>query len=469
VFNQFGLVHVVVPIVDLIISNADLTSLLKFIFLANTPIGVLKQYITLIFVTPTRPALAKDLKHFINFSENDMVIPPESAVSTIDALLHEALALEASDVHFESGDNFFRIRFRIDGLLRVMPSPPFQLRDAIISRLKVLARMDIAEKRIPQDGRIQYVYQDQRIDLRVSSLPTLHGEKLVVRILNSNKHQPDMATLGYEPDDRHTLHQAILRPHGLILMTGPTGCGKTLSLYSCLALLNRTETNICTVEDPSEIHLSGVNQVNINDRAGLSFAATLRAFLRQDPDVIMVGEIRDLETAEVAIQAAQTGHLVLSTLHTNDAPSTLARLRHMGIAAFNVAASVHLITAQRLVRRLCARCKQPLRTEQIREFFNSLAAHDQHALLPQTKPNQTLFHAVGCDACNQGYKGRIGIYQVMPISDAMQHLIIHDSDAQTLATQAAQEGIRTLRQAGWLKVLQGITSIEEILAFTPHA
>ena len=395
-------------------------------------------------------------------------IPEESAVQTLDLLLHRAFEQLASDIHVESGEDFFRVRFRIDGQLQIAATPVLSLRDAVVSRLKVLARMDIAEKRVPQDGRIQYPYKDQTIDLRVSSLPTLHGEKIVVRILNFSHERPGLAALGYEPDDRTKLLQALGRPHGLILMTGPTGSGKTLSLYSCLELLNRAEVNISTVEDPSEIHLPGANQVNINERAGLTFATTLRALLRQDPDVIMVGEIRDLETAEIAIQAAQTGHLVLSTLHTNDAPGTLARLRHMGVAAFNVAASVTLITAQRLVRRLCDHCKQPMAADQIDFFFNNLNAQDQQAISSHRRTQVSPYKAIGCDICDQGYKGRIGLYQVMPISDAMQRLIMHDADAQALAIQAALEEVRTLRQAGWLKVLQGITSIEEIMAMTHH-
>jgi type IV pilus assembly protein PilB len=397
-----------------------------------------------------------------------MATTPDTATKTLDDLLHQALTQGASDVHFESGEDFFRARFRIDGLLRLAAAPSLQLRDAMVSRLKVLARMDIAEKRLPQDGRIQYPHLDHTVDLRVSSLPTLYGEKIVVRILNFSRERPGLAALGYEPDDRAKLVQAIGRPHGLILMTGPTGSGKTLSLYSCLELLNRTEVNISTVEDPSEIHLPGANQVNINERAGLSFATTLRALLRQDPDVIMVGEIRDLETAEIAIQAAQTGHLVLSTLHTNDAPGTLARLRHMGVAAFNVAASVSLITAQRLVRRLCEHCKQGMNSEQMSFFLNSLNEADRQAIASRAHTQATPYKAIGCDACDNGYKGRIGLYQVMPISDAMQALIMRDSDAQTLAAQAALEGVRTLRQAGWLKVLQGITSAEEVMALTHH-
>jgi type IV pilus assembly protein PilB len=397
-----------------------------------------------------------------------MAHPPETAIQTLDSLLGQALALNASDVHFESGEDFFRVRFRVDGLLRIAATPATNLRDPIISRLKVLARMDIAEKRLPQDGRIQYAHLTHPVDLRVSSLPTLYGEKIVVRILNFTRERPGLATLGYESDDRTKLVRALGQPHGLILMTGPTGSGKTLSLYSCLELLNRAEINISTVEDPSEIQLPGANQVNINERAGLSFASTLRALLRQDPDVIMVGEIRDLETAEIAIQAAQTGHLVLSTLHTNDAPGTLTRLRHMGVAAFNIAASVSLITAQRLVRRLCEHCKHPLDAEHVEFFFTSLSPSDAHALPPQARQLAKLYKPMGCEACDQGYKGRIGLYQVMPVSEAMQTLIMRDCDAQILANQAILEGVRTLRQAGWLKVLQGITSIEEVMALTHH-
>jgi len=395
-----------------------------------------------------------------------MTLAPDTAVKTLDELLHQALAQGASDIHFESGEDFFRVRFRIDGRLRVAAMPSLSLRDAIVSRIKVLARMDIAEKRLPQDGRIQYPHLDHLIDLRVSSLPTLHGEKIVVRILSFSRERPGLAALGYEPDDRTKLVAAIGQPHGLILMTGPTGSGKTLSLYSCLELLNRTEINISTVEDPSEIHLPGANQVNIHERAGLTFANTLRALLRQDPDVIMVGEIRDLETAEIAIQAAQTGHLVLSTLHTNDAPGTLARLRHMGVAAFNIAASVSLITAQRLVRRLCEHCKHPLDVEQIESFLQNLSEADQRIIPVHLRAHATIYKAMGCHVCDQGYKGRTGLYQVMPVSEAMQHLIMQDSNTQALAVQAAQEGVRTLRQAGWLKVLQGITSIEEVMALT---
>ena len=379
-----------------------------------------------------------------------MSAKPDTAVNLIDQMLDQGIVRGASDIHFESGKDIFRVRFRIDGLLHIVATPAVQLRDAIVSRLKVLARMDIAEKRIPQDGRIPYAYKSEIIDLRVSSLPTVHGEKIVVRIMNFNRIRPDLQSLGYEADDQVKLRKAIERPHGLILMTGPTGSGKTSSLYSCLELINRSDINLATVEDPAEIQLVGANQVNINEKAGLTFASALRALLRQDPDVIMIGEIRDLETAEIAIQASQTGHLVLSTLHTNDAPSTLARLRHMGIPAFHVAASLTLVTAQRLIRRLCDLCKVPKREQ------------DDEGL------QVTSFKALGCPSCDKGYKGRIGLFQVMPVSDAMQTLILNDAPTQALSALAAQEGVRTLRKAGWLKVRQGLTSIEEVMALTPH-
>jgi type IV pilus assembly protein PilB len=391
-----------------------------------------------------------------------------SAVKPLDDLFRHAFQHGASDIHFESTDTSFRVRCRIDGRLQVVAVPPWQLRDAMVSRLKVLARMDIAEKRVPQDGRIQYPHGADTIDLRVSSLPTLHGEKIVVRILNFSRERPSLAMLGYEPDDQDRLRHAMAQPHGMVLMTGPTGSGKTLSLYSCLDLLNRPEVNVSTVEDPSEIHLPGANQVNVNERAGLTFAVTLRALLRQDPDVIMVGEIRDTETAEIAMQAAQTGHFVLSTLHTNDAPSTLARLKHMGIAPFNVAASVLLITAQRLVRRLCTHCKTALNPTQFDAFFSQLSVQDRHTLHAAYPGLDRIYQAVGCAACAQGYQGRIGIYQIMPISEALQTLILQDSNIQTLKQQAMREGMRTLRQAGWLKVAQGLTSVEEIMALTAH-
>ena len=330
----------------------------------------------------------------------------------------------------------------IDGRLKVVAQPQLAMRDALISRIKVLARMDIAEKRLPQDGRLQYLFNRVQVDVRVSSLPTVHGEKIVLRLLNPSQERPNLSTLGFEDKDQALVVDAISRPHGMVLVTGPTGSGKTLTLYSCLEHINREEVNISCVEDPCEIYLAGANQVSIHERAGLTFASALRALMRQDPDVIMVGEIRDSETAEIAIQAAHTGHLVLSTLHTNDAPSTLERLGHMGVAPFQVASSVHLVIAQRLVRRLCPQCKQA------------------------SSQSSQIFQAQGCDACDGGYKGRVGIYQVMPISATLQQLILQGSGAVTLNAQAQQEGMRTLRHAGWRKVLQGVTSAQEVLSLT---
>ncbi len=397
-----------------------------------------------------------------------MSTPPDTAVNLIDNMLDQGLTRGASDIHFESGKDVFRVRLRIDGSLHIAATPAVQLRDAIVSRLKVLARMDIAEKRLPQDGRIQYRYKSETVDLRVSSLPTVHGEKIVVRILNFNRVRLDLHDLGYEADDQIKLRQAIQRPHGLILMTGPTGSGKTSSLYCCLDLINQADINLATIEDPSEIQLAGANQVSINEKAGLTFASALRALLRQDPDVIMIGEIRDVETAGIAIQASQTGHLVFSTLHTNDAPSTLARLRHMGIPTYQIAASLTMVTAQRLVRRLCAQCKVPLSPQVLTDFIGQLTTLDTQTIPSHMLTSPTVYKPVGCTACDNGYRGRIGLFQVMPIGNTMQGLIIRDADAQTLANHATREGVRTLRQAGWLKVLQGLTAIEEVMAFTEH-
>ncbi len=371
--------------------------------------------------------------------------PQGGAVQQLDELLQRALDLGASDIHIESGADSLRVRFRIDGRLQVVARPPLAMRDAMVSRIKVMARMDIAEKRLPQDGRLQFPYRSQTVDVRVNSLPTVHGEKMVLRLLNFCQDRPTLAALGFEAEDEALLIQAVSRPHGMVLVTGPTGSGKTLSLYSCLEHINREDQNISCVEDPCEIYLPGANQVSIHERAGLTFASALRALLRQDPDVIMVGEIRDAETAEIAIQAAHTGHLVLSTLHTNDAPSTLERLRHMGVAPFQVASSVHFVLAQRLVRRLCGHCKTPA---------------------PQSPQ---MYQARGCALCDQGYKGRIGIFQVMPVSPALQQLILQGSDANTLNVQAQQEGMRSLRDAGWRKVLQGVTSAQEVLSLTHDA
>ena len=392
-----------------------------------------------------------------------------ATANALDAVLAQAIEAKASDIHFESQADGLHVRLRVDGLLRAITPPPGGLKDAVLTRLKVLAHMDIAEKRLPQDGRFQHRQPDRCVDIRVSSLPTAHGEKLVARLLHYAQERPNLSSLGYSPKDQAHLMTALQQPHGLILMTGPTGSGKTLSLYSCLDELNTEQRNVSTVEDPVEIHLQGVNQVQINERAGLTFASALRALLRQDPDVLMVGEIRDKETAEIAIQAAQTGHLVLSTLHTNDAPSTLTRLRHMGIAGFNLAASVRLITAQRLVRRLCSHCKTALTGDEQTAWIQSLSPSERRILENGLNTPTTLYRARGCHQCHHGYSGRIGLYQVMPIGPALQTLILQDADTQSVAHQAMQEGVSTLRQAGWQQVVQGITSIEEVLALTTHA
>jgi type IV pilus assembly protein PilB len=381
-------------------------------------------------------------------------------VKFLHKMLLDAIAARASDLHFEPYEHTYRVRFRIDGELREIASPPVAIKDKLASRVKVISRMDISEKRVPQDGRMKLkVGPDRVIDFRVSTLPTLFGEKIVIRILDPAAAKVGIDALGYEPDDKKRLMDAIGRPYGMILVTGPTGSGKTVSLYTCLNLLNKPGVNISTAEDPAEINLPGVNQVNVNDKAGLTFAAALKSFLRQDPDVIMVGEIRDLETADIAIKAAQTGHMVMSTLHTNDAPTTLTRMRNMGIAPFNIASSVILITAQRLGRRLCPACKQPADIP----YENLIDAGFREE---EVDGSWTPYHPVGCSACNNGYKGRVGIYQVMPITEDMQRIILADGSAIDIAEQSLKEGVRSLRQAGLLKVKQGLTSLEEVLAVT---
>ncbi len=381
-------------------------------------------------------------------------------VRFLHKMLIDAISMRASDIHFEPYEHNYRVRFRIDGDLREIVSPPPAIKDRLASRIKVISRLDISEKRVPQDGRMKLkLGADRVIDFRVSTLPTLFGEKIVIRILDSSMARMGIDALGYDPDEKARLLEAIQRPYGMVLVTGPTGSGKTMSLYTCLNLRNKADVNIATVEDPSEINLPGVNQVNVNEKAGLTFAAALRAFLRQDPDIIMVGEIRDLETADIAIKAAQTGHLVLSTLHTNDAPTTLTRLRNMGIAPFNIASSVILITAQRLGRRLCPACRQP---HEVPHETLIEAGFKKEELDGRWKP----YRPVGCSACNNGYKGRVGIYQVMPISEAIQEIILRDGSALEIAKQAEAEGVRTLRQSGLQKVMQGLTSLEEVLAVT---
>jgi type IV pilus assembly protein PilB len=381
-------------------------------------------------------------------------------VKFLHKMLLDAIGARASDLHFEPYEHVYRVRFRIDGELREIATPPVAIKDKLASRIKVISRMDISEKRVPQDGRMKLkVGPDKVIDFRVSTLPTLFGEKIVIRILDPSSAKLGIEALGYEPEEKGRLLKAIERPYGMILVTGPTGSGKTVSLYTCLNLLNKPGVNISTAEDPAEINLPGVNQVNVNDKAGLTFAAALKSFLRQDPDIIMVGEIRDLETADIAIKAAQTGHLVMSTLHTNDAPTTLTRMRNMGIAPFNIASSVILITAQRLARRLCAQCKQP----QDIPYETLIDAGYKEEDVDGT---WTPYRPVGCSACNNGYKGRVGIYQVMPISEDMQRIILADGSALEIAEQAKKEGVRSLRESGLHKVRLGLTSLEEVLAVT---
>ena len=381
-------------------------------------------------------------------------------VRFFQSMLDRALKMGASDLHFEPYETSYRVRFRIDGEMREIAQPPTYIKEKLASRIKVLARLDISEKRVPQDGRMKLRMREGRaIDFRVSTLPTLFGEKVVIRILDSSVAKLGIEALGYEADEKGRLMHAIGRPNGMILVTGPTGSGKTVSLYSCLNMLNREGVNIATAEDPSEINLPGVNQVNVNEKTGLTFAAALKSFLRQDPDIIMVGEIRDLETADIAIKAAQTGHLVLSTLHTNDAPATLNRLRNMGIAPFNIASSVILITAQRLTRKLCPTCKIPQEIPQQALLDAGFKPEDLEG-------NWTPYQPVGCPKCNKGLKGRVGIYQVMPITEAMQRLILQDASQIDIAQQAQKEGVRTMRESGLLKVKAGLTSIEEILGAT---
>jgi type IV pilus assembly protein PilB len=380
-------------------------------------------------------------------------------VRFLQKMLIDAINMRASDLHFEPYENTYRVRFRIDGDLREITQPPIAIKDKLASRIKVISRLDISEKRVPQDGRMKLKFGAKSIDFRVSTLPTLFGEKIVIRILDSSSAKLGIEALGYEKIEKDRLMHAIRRPYGMILVTGPTGSGKTVSLYTCLNILNQPGINISTVEDPAEINLPGINQVNVNDKAGLTFAAALKSFLRQDPDIIMVGEIRDLETADIAIKAAQTGHLVLSTLHTNDAPRTLTRLLNMGVAPFNIASSVLLITAQRLARRLCENCKTPADypTESLLKAGFAEADIDG-----SWKP----YRAVGCSACNNGYRGRVGLYQVMPISETIQRIILAEGTALDIAAQAAIEGVRDLRQSGLVKVRSGVTTLEEVISVT---
>jgi type IV pilus assembly protein PilB len=391
----------------------------------------------------------------VNQDIGEAEIDDTPVVRFINKVMLDAINKGASDIHFEPYEKKYRVRFRQDGVLREVASPPVGLANKLSARLKVMSRLDISERRVPQDGRIKMTLSKNRaIDFRVNTCPTLYGEKIVLRILDPTSAQLGVDALGFEEDQKQHLLKVVHQPYGMVLVTGPTGSGKTVTLYTCLNILNSEDRNISTAEDPAEINLPGVNQVNVNPKVGLTFASTLRAFLRQDPDVIMVGEIRDLETAEISIKAAQTGHMVFSTLHTNDAPQTLNRLANMGVPPFNIATAVSLIVAQRLARRLCPHCKQA-------------AYVPPEALVTEGFPEDevgdiTVYKAMGCDKCNDGYKGRVGIYQVMPISETMARLIMENCDALMLADQAKKEGVADLRESGLRKVRAGLTSLEEL-------
>ncbi|SBT07071.1 Type 4 fimbrial assembly protein PilB [Candidatus Accumulibacter aalborgensis] len=381
-------------------------------------------------------------------------------VRFIQKMMLDAINDGASDIHFEPYEKNYRIRFRTDGVLREVAAPPLVIKEKIASRIKVISRLNIAERRVPQDGRMRLVLSKSRsIDFRVSTLPTMYGEKIVLRILDPTSAHMGIEALGYEPEQKTVLMDAIHRPYGMILVTGPTGSGKTVSLYTCLNILNSPGVNIATAEDPAEISLPGINQVNVDDKAGLTFPVALKAFLRQDPDIIMVGEIRDLETAEIAIKAAQTGHMVLSTVHTNDAPATLTRLMNMGVPTFNLASSILLITAQRLVRRLCT-CRRPLETP-IETLLNAGFTESD------IDGTWTLYGPGQCERCKgSGYKGRVGLYEVMPVTEAIQRIIMANGTELDIAIQARSEGVNDLRRSGLLKVMQGLTSLDEVLACT---
>ena len=387
-------------------------------------------------------------------SESDIDDTP--VVRFVNKVLLDAINQGASDIHLEPYEKEFRVRFRSDGVLHEVSSPPRSLAMRIVARLKVMSRMNIAERRVPQDGRIRMQLSKNRaIDFRVNTLPTLYGEKVVLRILDGSAAQIGVDALGFEEEQKKLFVEAINKPYGMVLVTGPTGSGKTVSLYTGLNMLNSPDRNISTCEDPVEINVPGINQVNVNNKAGLDFSLALRAFLRQDPDIIMVGEIRDLETAEISVKAAQTGHLVLSTLHTNDAPQTLTRLANMGVPPYSIASAVHLIMAQRLARRLCEKCKK--QQDIPRETLLKTGFKEE-----QLTDDLKIYEAIGCDSCTAGYKGRVGIYQVMPVSEEMGRIIMEGGNAMELAKQASVEGVADLRESGLKKVADGITSLEEL-------
>ena len=378
-------------------------------------------------------------------------------VKYINKLLVDAIRMGASDLHFEPYEKSYRVRYRVDGVLRSITNPPLQLANRLASRLKVMSRMDISEKRVPQDGRIKLkLSKTKAIDFRVNSLPTLFGEKIVLRILDPSSAMLGIDALGYEEAQKALFMEALEKPQGMLLITGPTGSGKTVSLYTGLNILNTETSNISTAEDPVEINLEGINQVNVNQKVGLTFSAALKSFLRQDPDIIMVGEIRDLETAEIAIKAAQTGHMVMSTLHTNSAPETLTRLRNMGVPSFNIATSVNLVIAQRLARRLCAQCKEVV--EIPKQSLLELGFTDQDLADPEFK----IFKPVGCGECREGYKGRVGIYEVMKVTPDISRIIMEDGNALQIAAASEKAGFNNLRRSGLKKVIQGITSLQEV-------
>ena len=422
---------------------------------------------------------ADSMQNFDSFSSSDLNVDFEEGaeddnetklndgvdeapvVKFVNKMLVDAIRMGASDLHFEPYEKTYRVRFRVDGVMQKMASPPVQLANKISSRLKVMSQMDISERRVPQDGRIKLkLSKTKAIDFRVNSLPTLFGEKIVLRILDPSSAMLGIEALGYEPDQKEMFLEALHKPQGMLLITGPTGSGKTVSLYTGINILNTGDTNISTAEDPVEINLEGINQVNVNPKVGLTFSNALKSFLRQDPDIVMVGEIRDLETAEIAIKAAQTGHMVLSTLHTNSAPETLTRLSNMGVASFNIATSVNLVIAQRLARRLCKNCKKPIDIP--KKSLLELGFTDSDL----DNPEHTIYKPIGCSECRDGYKGRVGIYEVMKITPDISRIIMEGGNAIDIKDAALNNGFRDLRRSGILKVLQGVTSIQEMMRVT---
>ena len=399
----------------------------------------------------------------INNDDKHEVSAEEEApiVKYINKLLIDAIRMGASDLHFEPYEKSYRVRYRVDGVLRQITNPPLQLATRLASRLKVMSQMDISEKRVPQDGRIKLkLSKSKAIDFRVNSLPTLFGEKLVLRILDASSAMMGIDALGYEPEQKKLFMDALDKPQGMLLITGPTGSGKTVSLYTGLNILNTESSNISTAEDPVEINLEGINQVNVNQKVGLTFTAALKSFLRQDPDIIMVGEIRDLETAEIAIKAAQTGHMVMSTLHTNSAPETLTRLRNMGVPSFNIATSVNLVIAQRLARRLCKHCKVP--TEIPKQSLLEMGFTEQDLAHSELQ----IYQPVGCHECRDGYRGRVGIYEVMKVTPEISKIIMEDGNALQIAAASEKSGFNNLRRSGLIKVMSGLTSLQEINRIT---